>query len=298
MSRYLRHLPPLETLVTFEAVGRNGSFTRAATELFVTQSAVSKKMQSLESSLNVNLFERQSRGIALTPAGRELYGEVGAILERLHRAVSRIRTIHHANAVTIIATHAIAQFWLFPKLMEFNKVHPSIAVHIHAINEIDETSIADYDFGVLYGGGDWSSLDAKFVMPEVVYPVASPTINIDTIKTLEQLAEQTLIQLDASQWNCMDWNAWFDHFGLAYKSSDRDPVFNQLTLAYRAVQQGMGIGLAWNFMADEAVAKGELHRVGSFECVTGQGEYLVSVRQRQFSQAAALFHDWLLSTLC
>ncbi|MFJ3486864.1 LysR substrate-binding domain-containing protein [Pseudomonas sp. NPDC090202] len=295
MNRYLRALPPLETLITFEAVARHGSFTHAASELFLTQSAVSKQMRQLEESVGVPLFERKARGVTLTSAGEELRVTVNLTLTSLHQSVTRIRNVHQANAVSVLATHAFAQFWLFPKLIEFNKAHPEIAVHVHAINEIDEASLNDFDLGILYGDGEWTSLNSDFLLPEVVYPAAHPSLDVSGIETLEQLSKANLVQIDTSAWHCLDWHQWFRYLGVDYAAPDNAPVFNQLTLAFRAVQQGMGIGLAWTFMGDEAVARGELQRVTRFECVTGFGEYLVSVKHRPLSPCAEVFRQWLLA---
>lgn len=297
MNRYLRTLPPLETLITFEAVARHASFTRAAAEMFVTQSAVSKQMRQLEDSIGVALFVRRPRGVALTSAGEQWLMTVNLALSTLHQSVSRIRNVQQSNAVSVLATHAFAQFWLFPKLIEFNKAFPDIAVHVHAINEFDDTSLDDFDLGILYGDGHWGSLNCDFLLPEVVYPAAHPALDVSAIQTLEQLAGANLIQIDTSLWRCLDWPQWFEHFDLDYHAPDKAPAFNQLTLAFRAVQQGMGIGLAWTFMADEAVAKGELQRVTAFECVTGNAEYLVSVRHRQLSECAVVFREWLLGSV-
>lgn len=296
IDRRLRNLP-LETLISFEAVGRHGSFTRAAAELFLTQSAVSKQIRALEDAVNVPLFERKARGVALTTAGKELLATVVMLLERLQQSVRRIRGVYQTHAVSILATHALAQFWLFPKLIEFNKAYPGIAVHVHAINEINEASLEDHDLGILCGDGQWSTLDAHRVLPEIFYPVAHPDLDVSAIRTLQDLANTPLVQIDTSAWRCRNWRDWFSHFGMSYQPGEHDPVFNQLTLAHRAVQQGMGIGLAWSFMADEAVERGELQRVTAFECVTDHGEYLVSLRQRALSPSAKTFHDWLLASV-
>ncbi len=245
INRYLRTLPPLETLITFEAVGRHASFTGAAGELFLTQSAVSKQMRQLEDCMGVPLFERKPRGVKLTSAGDELLMTVNVLLTTMYQSVTRIRNVHQSNAVSVLATHALAQFWLFPKLIEFNKAYPDIAVHVHAINEFDEASLNDFDVGILYGSGEWPSLDSDFLLPEIVYAVAHPSLDVSGIKTLEQLAQANLVQIDTCAWQCLDWHQWFGHFGIDYIPRDKAPVFNQLTLAYRAVQQGMGIGLAW-----------------------------------------------------
>lgn len=297
INRYLRTLPPLETLITFETVGRHASFTGAAGELCLTQSAVSKQMRQLEQCMGVSLFERRPRGVKLTNAGHELLMTVNGILATMYQSVTRIRNVHQSNAVSVLATHALAQFWLFPKLIDFNKKHPEIAVHVHAINEFGEASINDFDVGILYGSGEWPSLDSDLLLPEIVYAVAHPSLDVSEIMTLEELSQANLVQIDTCAWQCMDWLQWFGHLGIDYRPQEKAPVFNQLTLAYRAVQQGMGIGLAWTFMADEALAKGDLQRVTRFECVTGKGEYLVSLKHRKRSASAEIFWQWLLESM-
>jgi len=189
MSRFARHLPPLETLVTFEAVGRNASFTRAATELCLTQSAVSKQIRALELSLKTELFERQARGVKLTSSGASLFAEVSTQLEALLRSVSRLRAGRDANTITVQCTHAVAQFWLFPRLLAFNKQHPEITVSIHANNDMDESSVAEHDFGILYGAGHWSSLAAVSLFDEIVYPIVSRRLELPGVGELAQLAE-------------------------------------------------------------------------------------------------------------
>ncbi|MQA55012.1 LysR substrate-binding domain-containing protein [Pseudomonas piscis] len=295
MSRFARHLPPLETLVTFEAVGRNASFTRAATELCLTQSAVSKQIRSLELSLKTELFERQARGVKLTASGATLFAQVSTQLEALLRSVTRLRAGRDANTITVQCTHAVAQFWLFPRLLAFNKQHPEITVSIHANNDMDESSVAEHDFGILYGPGHWSSLAATPLFAEIVYPIASRRLELPVVSELGQLAALPLIQLDASAWNCIDWRDWFRHFGLDYSAPPGALGFNQLTLMFSAVQQGLGVGLGWDFMARDGVAKGELLRVGDWAFHTGQADFLVHLRNRRLSASGQLFHDWLVA---
>lgn len=294
MSRYARHLPPLETLVAFEAVGRNGSFTRAATELCLTQSAVSKQIRALEDSLGVALFERQARGIRLTAAGADLFAEVSAGLERLLRSAARIRAAHRSHSVSVLCTHAVAQFWLFPRLLSFNRAYPGLTVNLHASNEIDESRVADHDFGVLYGAGRWSSLDADLLFPEIVYPLASARLQTAPVASPADVARLPLIELDASAWDCIDWRDWFGHFGIEHVPAGGAPTFNQVTLAFKAIEQGLGVGLGWEFMAREGIERGELKRVGDFAFVTGNADYLVHPRHKPLSAAAATFRDWLL----
>ena len=294
MNRYAKNLPPLATLITFEAVGRNCSFTRAASELCLTQSAVSKQIRALEDHLKLALFERQARGIGLTLAGASLFSEVSTLLERLQHSVNRIKAAHAPNAVTVLCTHAVAQFWLFPRLLAFNTEHPSITVNIHASNDIDESSVADYDFCILYGAGQWSSLSAEQLFAEKVYPVARPDLVLNSVNQPADLQGLPLIELDASGWNCMDWRDWFRHFAIEHTPSPDSPLFNQVTLAYQAIMQGMGVGLGWDFMVRDKIDSGVLRRVGPYECISGNADYLAHSRHKTLSEAAVIFRHWLL----
>lgn len=293
MSGRFRHLPPLDTLIAFESVTRLGSFTRAAEELCVTQSAVSKQVRTLEQALGFALFIRGARGVELSAAGVFYHQEVVPALQRIHVTGQRISATHHPNTVTVLATHAVSQFWLFSRLLSFNAAYPEITVHIHASNEIMPFMVPDYDLAILYGGGDWPSLEATLLIPEVIYPVARPGIAGSEVQTLEELAGLPLIQL-ASTWDCIEWRDWFAHFDIPYQPRKSDPTFNQLTLTYAATQQGGGVGLAWDFMAAAAINKGELIRVTDFFFETGHAEFVVHDLARPMSSATTLFRDWLI----
>lgn len=294
MTGRFQGLPPLDTLVAFESVARLGSFTKAADELCVTQSAVSKQVKTLEKALGVELFLRAARGVLLTAAGEAYIGEITSALQRIYVTGQRLKA--SPNTVTVLATHAVSQFWLFPRLLEFNAAHPEITIHIHASNDILPYMVADYDLAILYGDGQWPTLHSTAIVPEVIFPVARPGILGTDAETLKDLAALPLIQL-ASTWNCIDWSEWFGHLGFAYQPSKTDPTFNQLTLTYAAILQGTGIGLVWDFMTVEALAKQELVRVTDFQVVTGLAECIVSDHARPLSPAARVFCDWLLSTV-
>ncbi|WP_136477479.1 LysR substrate-binding domain-containing protein [Pseudomonas sp. DG56-2] len=295
MSRFSRHLPPLDTLIAFEAVVRTGSFTRAAGELYLTQSAVSKQIKLLEEHLGAVLFDRRARGIALTSAGEGFSAIVEPMLESLLNNVLRLKAGHSSRNVSVICTHAVAQYWLFPLLLRFNEQHPELTVNIHASNEISERDIADYDFGILYGHGHWSSLKADKLFDEVIYPIASVKRSLPDVDSLEQLRTLPLIQLDASAWNCLDWQDWFSHQGLRYQAPAEAVTFNQVNLVFEAVLQGMGVGLGWEFMARERIEQGAIRQVSAFVVHTGQADYLVHDKQVSRSAAAQVFADWLLA---
>ncbi|MBY4677206.1 LysR substrate-binding domain-containing protein [Marinobacterium arenosum] len=294
--RLARRLPPLDTLISFEAVARHGSFTAAANELCLTQSAVSKQVRALEENLQLTLFHRHARGIELNDAGQQLLADVQPLLYSLARTVERLKQAHDANTVTIAATHAVSHHWLFPRLTAFSRAHPEIHVSIHSSNEITEAGIGDYDFGILYGEGQWPSLEAAPLFAERIYPVCRIDYPVSEPDSLESLQDCQLIQLDSRAWNCLDWREWFGHFGIDYQPPADAITFNQVTLVYNAALEGLGIALGWDFMAADAIERGQLKPVGNFVYETGKHDYLVNLRHKRLSKSAQLFRDWMLNT--
>src|SRR5215472_13854793 len=123
-----RRLPSLDLIKGFEAAARHLSFTRAAEELFLTQSALSRQIQTLEEQLGVPLFERRHRALLLTDAGQVLQGTARTILDDLNQAVARIRRDQTAQPITLSTAIPFAALWLLPRLPRFRKLHPEIEI--------------------------------------------------------------------------------------------------------------------------------------------------------------------------
>src|ERR1043166_7834439 len=121
-----RPLPPLDLLVGFESAARHLSFTRAAAELFITQSAVSRQIQALEEFVGVALFERRHKSLALTDAGVKYYRTVAPILDELRDATRRLRESRTGHVLTVTTTISFASIWLVPRLARFRKSHPRV----------------------------------------------------------------------------------------------------------------------------------------------------------------------------
>src|SRR5216684_6987576 len=129
-------LPPLDLLRGFESAARHLSFTRAAAELFLTQSAVSRQIQALESFIGVPLFERRHKALALTEAGQAYYRTVATILEQLRDATRRLRETRTGHVLTVTTTVSFASLWLVPRLAHFRREHPRVDVRITATHEV------------------------------------------------------------------------------------------------------------------------------------------------------------------
>ncbi|MBR8168040.1 LysR family transcriptional regulator [Burkholderia cenocepacia] len=297
MRRMLSEMPPLELLVCFEAVARFGSFTGAARELSITQSAVSKQIKSLEEALACSLFDRHAKGIKLSSAGTSLLEEIGPPLYRLHQAIVKAKHATQGQAVSVACTLGVAQYWLFPRIVRFNQLYPHITVDVVSSNSNNEHACNECDVGILYGTGDWATLDSVRLIDEVIYPVCSSELDLRVPSTPADLCTLPLIQLDSRQWDCIDWQDWFHHFGVEYQIPRNAITFNQITLSLNAAMEGLGVSLAWDSMAHHAVEAGTLKKLGEFEYVTGRGDYLVSTKHRPLSEPASRFRDWIVSSV-
>lgn len=295
--RMLNALPPIETLVCFEAVARCGSFTSAARELSITQSAVSKQIKALEEGLSCALFDRHARGIKLSKAGADFLEELEPILYKLQRAVVKARNEQYGQAVSIACTLSIAHYWLFPRVVRFNQQYPEITVSVVSANTNNEHSCNESDLGILYGEGVWPTLESILLIPEIVYPVCSTELELASPATAGELRTLPLIQLDSHEWDCIDWQDWFAHFNVDYQIPRKAITFNQLTLTLNAALEGLGVSLAWDSMAHPAIEAGRLKRVGDFQYETGRGDHLVYAKHRSLSTQASTFKDWLITTV-
>jgi LysR family transcriptional regulator, glycine cleavage system transcriptional activator len=296
-ARRLSTLPPLETLMSFEAVARLGSFTRAAQELSITQSAASKQVRTLESSLGCLLFERHTRALKLSESGQRLFDDLRPLLSRIQHTISRVRDDANKRSFSIVCTQAVAHYWLLPRLEAFARQFPHVSIEVSANNTINEQSCTDFAFGILYGDGEWKSLDAVRLFPEIVYPVYSPACYQGSIPTsLNALANAPLIHLDSTEWDCLDWRDWFAHFAHVFASS---PVlsFNQTGLIVEAARRGLGIALGWDFIVGPFVRALELSAIPDMTLVTGRHDYLVYPRCKPLSADAVTFRDWLIASV-
>lgn len=295
--RILNTLPPLETLVCFEAVARCGSFTVAARELAITQGAVSKQIKVLEESLNCALFDRRARGFQLSSAGARFLDELDPLLYKLQCAVERARHEQEGQAVSVTCSLAMAHYWLLPKIAQFNKQYPKITVNVNSTNDINENACCETDLGILYGSGGWTSLDCIELIPEIVYPVCSTDLQqIAQPASPADLRDLPLIQMDSRESDWLDWQDWFSYFNVDYQIPRNAITFNQVTLTLNAALEGLGVSLVWDSMARASIDSGKLKRVGTFQYETGRSDYLVSAKHRPLTEDAATLRDWLVAS--
>src|ERR1700730_3588820 len=170
-------LPSLNGLRAFEAAARHLSFTRAATGLNVTRTALSHQIRRLEGELGIRLFVRQNRSLVLTREAQGYLPAVRAAFADLRQATDRLRRSERDGLLTVSTTPSLAAKWLGSRVGAFQDAHPGIETRISASpHVVDCRREAEIDMAVRYGRGSWRGLRADWLMGEAFFPVCSPAL--------------------------------------------------------------------------------------------------------------------------
>src|SRR6201994_964493 len=168
-----RRLPPLNALRAFEASARLGSFTSAAQELRVTDSAVSQQVRALERYLGTKLFKRLPRGLLLTELGTTYLPVLTAGFDRLSEATQRLRSGGIGGLLTVATLPAFASGWLLPRLGRFQERYPRVDLLLKTSRALADFRREDIDVAIRFGASTSADTKSVFLMDEEVFPVAS-----------------------------------------------------------------------------------------------------------------------------
>lgn len=269
-----RNLPPLDLLLPFEASARLGSFTRAAEELSVTQSAVSQRVRKLEELLEINLFERRHRAIELTPEGRELLNGVKVALQHLTSATHSLRQRDARRFLKVACDTSIGQHWLLPRIETFLTPDSPLAIDLTVSDS--EPEVLGADVAVLHGNGQWPGFVARRLFGDLVFPVCSPDyLRKHPIATPQDLLDAELIDLDYIHWNWMNWGIWLTETGVDPAAARILMRTNSYTALLDAAKAGMGVALGWGNLVDGALQSGALVRPVPETVDTANGYYVL-----------------------
>lgn len=258
----------------FEAAARLGSFTRAAEELSVTQSAISQRVRKLEALLDTALFERGHRAITLTSEGRELLIGVRAALQHMTAATRALRQRDSRPHVRLAADTSMAQLWVTPRLAPALRASPPLSLNLTASDT--ESELLNADIALLHGAGDWPGFTATRLFDDAVFPVCAPEFLADTpFASPEDLLSAPLIDLDYTHWNWMNWGIWLTEAGLDPTRANILMRTNSYIAQIDAARAGLGVALAWQGQLADDLATGRLVRPIDHDVTTPFGYYLL-----------------------
>lgn len=290
-------LPPLNSLVAFEAAARHLSFTRAAEELRVSREAVSRHIRNLEGHLGATLFRRLHRALELTAAGNAFRPVVRESLENIARGARALQGAGRASRITVTATVAIASFWLTPRLPRFRRGNPEAEIRmIIADREVDMAG-EEIDVGLRYGDGNWPGLAATRLFDIESFPVCSPDY-LESSSPLESpgdLLRQTLLNLDGAAHSTEDWTWWLDGAGVPLPASFQMLGFDNYANVIQAAMDGQGVALGFSHIINDLLVRGQLVRPLGRSLSKGYAVYLVVPTGARLSANAQDFFDWIVA---
>jgi LysR family transcriptional regulator, glycine cleavage system transcriptional activator len=287
-------LPPLNWLRAFEASARALSFTAAAQELNMTQSAVSQQIKSLENALGRTLFLRRVRGLELTDEGRGYLPTVQAAFSMLEEGTKVLTGRNEPDVLELHANLSFALFWLSPRLGNFMDTYPWVQLNLATAIWSEERPNASASIHIVFGQNKREGKVGKRLTKDTIFPVCSPQL-AKRIKTIDQLLGQRLFDLPGT---VQSWGSWLDAH--AQKSTLARPAIHRAStwaLSLDWAQRGLGVCLAHDTIANDLIAQGKLVRPFDFAVPMKESYYLVAPEGSQTHAATKAFRDWIASEM-
>jgi LysR family glycine cleavage system transcriptional activator len=288
-----RLTPSIQELIAFEAAGRHGSFTKAAEELALTQSAVSKQVGKLEEALGVVLFDRSKGRLVLTKPGQAYLAEMRPVLAAFEGATySIIASSGGGDTLDLAVLPTFASRWLIPRLPKFLAAHPGVTLNIATESKPFDFTETTVDVAIHYGAPNWAHADLTHLCDEAVVAVASPAyaaqLNLnapDTLKGATLLQQTTRPNL---------WEHWFSMMGIDHPHPYRGPLLDQFATILEAAVAGMGVALVPVFLVERELKEGLLRVLFGLPLPSGGAYYAVVPLAKRHEPLPAAFVKWLV----
>jgi len=296
MQRDPARLPPLDLLAAFEAAARHLSFTRAATERFLTQSAISRQIKALEEDLGVALFRRRHRALDLTDDGRRLFAAVQTALQEVRAVATELRAPRRREVLALTTTSGIASLWLIPRLSAFVSRHPTIDVRIDASPDRRDLAAEGFDLAIRYTRLDGAVGTRLF--PETVVPVCAPALVRDRrrpLKSPADLRNHTLLEalLPVGSNMPIEWDSWLLAVGLDRLDVAARLSFSNYDAMVTAAVAGQGVALGRRPLVDGLLGSGALVAPFKDEFASERGYFIVTPPKARERPAVQALRQWL-----
>lgn len=289
-----RFLPSMSLLTAFEAAARHESFTMAANELSISQSAVSRQIRLLEEQIGSPLFVREKQTVQLSEAGAAYAREVREALQRVGNASLNLRANPNGGTLNLAILPTFGTRWLAPRLPRFLDQHPGITINLSTRLSAFDFRSDPFDAAIHFGDKPWAGAEGVELMTEIVVPVASPDfLDRHEVKKPGDMLKLPLLHL-ASRPD--QWEGWF-----AAQNVDADRLrgmlFDQFATAAQAAGSGLGLALLPEFLIEADLRRGDLVRALDAPMPSQQHYFLVWPAGRDAYRPLAMFSKWIQAEL-
>lgn len=285
-------LPSTTALLCCDAAARLGSFTRAATELHLTQAAVSRQVIGLEQRLGTPIFVRQRAALSLTDAGRAFLDEVRPALATLERATAGVMALKgQGGPLNLSVASSLGNFWLIPRLPEFTRQHPAITLNIATRVGPAELSAGTLDASLEYGDGQRPGLISEFVLPLTLCPYASPAWARQHGRRLgPHTPAAALIRHSTAP---EAWARWFSAARREAPALNDGPRHDLMSMTLNAALVGLGVAMLPDYMTGDALTARRLVKLSAVRASADGGYWLVLRPAATAKPSVRALRDWL-----
>jgi LysR family transcriptional regulator, glycine cleavage system transcriptional activator len=286
--------PSLDALRIFVVAARRQSFTEAASELNLTQSAVSHRIRGLEEELGVSLFKRLTRRLELTAQGRVLAQKLDRSISEINRSITELAKPDDAGPVRVTMLPSVASRWLIPRLLRIRSQQPDLDVQVIADSRLLDLRGEGIDLAIRFCRAPSPGYAVTRLMGDCVLPVCAPVLlkqfppvaDIDSLFALPLLHDSATIS---------DWAAWLSHFGRSDIACDSGQHFSEAGMMIEAAQHGLGVALARASLIADQIAKGTLVCPLRLAAPTTFSYYLLGLPEAVDRPSIAVFRRLLIA---
>ncbi len=292
-------LPPLASLLPFEATARLGSVTRAGAELGLTQAAVSKQIRLLEDDLGTALFERRNRAVYLTDDGRAFGRIVSDALMSISTSATELRQRHRGGDIVLRSQLCEGLYWLMPRLAGFYEQHPKIPIRVSVSTEPITEARERFDLALQTTGRDSGGAVAVFAASDDVFPVCSPEYlrGRHIPLSLERLPTLRLLHHEVHPQDWVRWNDWLAKLGQEVRIEDHGAVYDSYPMMMQAVLEGHGVALGWRRTVEHHLNAGTLIRPFKEHLSLPDGLTIYQPAGQRMRKGVSVLLNWLKAEL-
>ncbi len=286
-------LPPISALRALEALDRLGSASAVAEEMALTQSAVSRQLQTLEAQLGAELVSRDRKRLSLTKAGRDYVQEIRPALSQIAQAALKLYVSSVGGTLNLAILPTFGMRWLVPRLPDFARLHPDITINMTTRLRPFSFATEPFDAALHFGEPDWPDTERLLLRMERVLPVCAPELLPNGTPTSpHELLRLPLLHI---QTRPRAWQDWFRQMGTDHPHPLPGTVYDQFTTINQAALHGLGVALLPNYLIEQDLATGKLVAAFPDAIETLGAYYLVWPREKSEDRALRQFRHWLAS---